>query len=296
MVAQVESFLDEKLAAVRRHYLSPATYEYYTNALRVLWLRWAESAGVTEASQCTDAVLEKYTDFLVNRTRAARGGGRVPVSIATVRSNIRALMIFLKWANVPRGKYRQPKKPRRLLETLSRQEIDQLERATTDERDRLIVRTLADTGMRAGELIGIRPRDLRANTHDRIYTVRIIGKGDKEREIPITKDLYARLKDLGECTGGTYIFESRGNRRKNAKLTPHAINQIIRHLALGAAMDKRVFPHLFRHSFATHMATQGVPINVTQAWMGHESLAMLATVYSHVTGTNSYDLYSRALR
>lgn len=294
MIAQVETFLDEKLAAVRRRYLSPATYEYYDNALRVMWLRWAASAGVTEPDQCTDAVLEKYTDFLVGRTRAAKGGERVPISLATVRSNLRALLIFLKWANVPRGKYRQPKRPRRLLETLSRQEIDRLERATTDERDRLIVRTLADTGMRAGELTGIRPRDLRANTHDRIYTVRVIGKGDKEREIPITKDLHARLKDLGD--GRVYVFESQGNRGRGTKLSTHAVNQVIHHVAFVAEMDKRIFPHLFRHSFATHMATQGVPINVTQAWMGHESLAMLATVYSHVTGTNSYDLYSRALR
>jgi integrase len=149
---------------------------------------WCEDENITEPAQATDTIMDQYSDYLRGKTK--RDGQ--PLSVQSVRTYVRAVRLFLNRSFVPKGQYRQLEAPKRLLEVLSRQEIDAIELAAIDERDRLILRVLADTGLRVSELLGLRREDLRENTHDRVYSLRVIGKGNKEREVPIPPPMFKR--------------------------------------------------------------------------------------------------------
>ena len=289
----VADFLSEKQRLVRKGNLSEATREHYQRVLESVWLPWCETQGVESVGDCTDAVLERYTDDLTAIRRQRKDGKCVPLSAATVRTYIRAVRVFLTWADVPKGKYTPPRQHRRIVDVLTRQEIDRLERAAPNERDRLMVRVLADTGIRVGELLGLRRADLRGNSHDRKYLIRVLGKGDKERDVSIPIGTYDRLKHYAEHNGhGDYIFE--GNHEGH--LGRHVVDKRMRQMAVQAGIGRRVWPHLLRHSYASHMITKGINLVVLQKTLGHESLAMISTVYSHVLAEDAHDDLMRALK
>jgi site-specific recombinase XerD len=285
---QIEEFLAEK-----KRRKAPATVEQYRFVIIDVWLPWCRQAGVREASEATDKVMERFTDYLQSGKDRKR-----PLSIATIRTYLMAVRVFLNWASVPRGRFEQPAKPRRMRDVLSRQEIDTMERVAVEERDRLIVRLLADTGMRVSGLLGLRPGDLRADAHARQYFLRITEKGDKEREVGVPATTFKRLEHFANHgIQREYIFYSkRPQKGRTDRLTKSGLEQLVRHLAKSAEIERRVWPHLFRHSYATHMARKKVPMLDVAKQLGHKSLAMVAEVYSHITAEDTYDSLMAALK
>jgi integrase len=282
IASQVADFLGEKDSLARRGNLSFATVEQYRFVLERVFLPWWGSQG--EAVQCTDKAMDRFTDSLMTRNKA--------LSVSTVRTYIRAVRVFLTWADVDKGKYEAPRKPRRLLDVLTRQEIDRLEAAASNERDRLIVRVLADTGLRIGELIGLKPADLRANRHDRQFLIRVIGKGDKQRDVPIPPRTFERLEAHAK-RAGVNIFEPR---YAVGPLTRHGIDKLFRHLGMRAKIDKRTNPHGLRHAYISHAIIKGVSPIIIQKTVGHETLTMISTVYSHILGSDSHDTLIAAFK
>lgn len=181
----------------------------------------------------------------------------------TVASYVRSINAFLSWARregeVGEGvKAQAPKLPRRLLDVLSRDEIGRLEDAAKTERDKLIVRVLADAGLRVTELTGLRNVDL--IERDRRAYLRVRGKGDRERDVPVMPQLGRRLRRHVE----------RGRPR-------------------GTTSD-RVF------LFATWALTRGMnPVQLAQI-MGHRSLAMIQSVYAHLTPQDAYAALEQIVR
>jgi integrase/recombinase XerD len=272
--------------------LSPAAISQYRYVLEGIWLPWCSANGVTEPAQVTDDTRRAFERSLKERPR--------PLATETLRTYIRSVALFLRWADVAKGRYKPPKAPRRLLETLTPQEVDAMERAALDERDRLIVRVLADTGVRVSELLGLRAADLRENAHDRRYSLRVIGKGDKEREVPVPRPLFVRLKAYAENGGPRtgYVFSGKRARAGGDvdRLTPSGAAQLVRNLATRAKIKRRVYPHLFRHTYATRMLSAGMNPVVLQKILGHESLAMISQTYSHLVISDTYDAMVRALK
>jgi site-specific recombinase XerD len=287
---EIAEFLIEK----RRK--AVGTYEQYHSVLERVFLPWATKHKITEAKQIDDKVLYRFTDDLAAK-RNERGAGLSP---ATIHTYIRNVRIFLKWADVPRGRYEAPRKPRRLREVLDRDEIDRLERAAPDERDRLIVRVLADTGVRVSELIGLRRADLRENAHERQGFIRVIGKGDKEREVAVPRETFQRLQARAKLLEmDDYLFT--GKRRRPGsngyeRLTKSGVDQLMRNLGRTAKLTKKTNPHSLRHAYVTHLLKRGVNLVVIQKTVGHSTLAMISEVYSHLQGADSYDVLTRALR
>lgn len=280
---------------------SPATRYLYGSVMERIFLPWALGAGITTASLMSDQAMETYTTFLQGKKQA--GYNHKPLSEDTVRSYIRYLKTFLHWAQIPRGHYESPKRPkRRLRDVLSREEIQQMEDAAPDERDRLIIRVLGDTGVRVGELLGLRLQDLHENTHSHKHYIRVGGgdggKGDSEREVPVPAPVFKRLKRFGEMNHTEFIFMGK-RRRANGKLealTTSGVDQMVRNLAKTAEIEKRVFPHLFRHSYITHMRRKGIDsIDVMHA-VGHRTLAMISEIYDQTTPDDSHDELIRALK
>ncbi|HAC44469.1 MAG TPA: hypothetical protein DCF65_00220 [Chloroflexi bacterium] len=262
---------------------SPATLEQYESVLENVWEPWCAEAGITSSAQITDKQMDAFTDYL----KAKRHRGK-PLSPFTLRTYIRSVRIFLTWASVPKGRYEAPRKPgKRLRDVLTRAEIQLMEDTATDARDKLIVRTLADTGMRVGELLTLRKdTGLCENAHDRQYWLRVIGKGDRQRDIDVQPALYRRLKDFaahGSPKDCGLIFC--GKRRRNDQLVPltrSGVDQLIRNLGKTAGISKRAYPHGFRHAYISHMLSKGANLVQLQDQMGHTSLAMISEAYNQM--------------
>lgn len=273
--SQVSDFL------LRKKRKAPATYEQYRFVLEAVLLPWAAHvAEISEASQLDATAMMKFTDYL---------GGKAP---ATIQTYVRCVRIFLNWCKVPIGDYDPVRVPRRLRDTLSRSEIDRMESAADCERDKLIIRLLADTGIRVGELIGLRPRDLRGDSHERMYFIRVIGKGDRQRDVGLPKDTYDRLRKFSlSLDPGDWIFNLKGE-----QLARHSIEYVIRKTAKAAKIGRRVWPHLFRFSYVTQMARKQVPVQDVMKAVGHSTPTMTMVIYNMATAEDSYARLMAALK
>jgi site-specific recombinase XerD len=261
-----------------------ATLEQYTFVLRRKWLPWCEAEGITRPDQVTRETVERFTRHLE--------AGKLAVQ--SVRTYQRTVRVFLDWLveeqRLVKFKIKAPKAPKRLLVTLTREEIDHMEAAAVDERDRLILRVLADTGVRLSELLGLRREDLYENTHDKLYNLRVMGKGNRERLVSIPPATYKRLKQYAETEGpkgAAVIFTGKRRRpesREFEPLTKSGVEQMIKKLGKEAGLTKEADPHRLRHSYATWQVNKGANLVMLMHQLGHQTLAMVSQVYAHPTG------------
>lgn len=227
-----------------------------------------------------------------------------PGSIARNISSIRGLHQFLvveKFTDAnPAQHIALPKKTRKLPEVLTVEEVfKMLESPDSDSqqgiRDRAILETLYGTGMRVSELTNLQKDQL----HFDIGFVRVIGKGNKERLIPLgeiaieaieryttsVRPFHAAVKDpkLGhkqsERTGNRVFLNRRGT-----PLSRMSIWNIVQQYAGEAGITKNVYPHIFRHSFATHLLEGGADLRSVQEMLGHVSI-LTTEIYTHVDRT-----------
>lgn len=286
----VETLVEDYLAHVRARGLSIKTVAHYNSVLHRVLLPFCAERGLTTPRQLDQRALDRLSTSLLDG-----GGARGELSRHSVHSYLRAISHFLAWARregeVGEAKPQLPKLDRKILDVLEREEIKRLEDAAQTERDKLIVRLLADTGMRAGELCGIRPDDLIEQGRDRFVKVR--GKGRKERLVPIT-GLYRRLRTYAQRgrpdAAGDHLFISLRRRPRTGDYEPlnvSGVEQLLRGLAVRAGISKRVYPHLLRHSFITHAVRKGMnPVTLARI-VGHEDLGMIQGVYSHLNQSDT---------
>ncbi len=184
-----------------------------------------------------------------------------------------------------------PKIGRKLPDTLSLQEIDELIEAVDlssneGERNRAIIETLYGCGLRVSELINLNLSDLFFEEG----FIKVTGKGNKQRFVPIGEVTQQYILD--------YINNSRSlvpvkktatdviflNRRGN-KLTRAMIFTIVKNLSVAANLKKSISPHTFRHSFATHLLENGADLRAIQQMLGHESITT-TEIYMHVDNSH----------
>jgi integrase/recombinase XerD len=167
----------------------------------------------------------------------------------------------------------------------------------TDEpagiRDRAILELLYACGLRVSELVGL--------DTDRVdlpnLAVRVIGKGNKERRVPMGEEARDRLHRYisgprSEWTAkrpSPAVFVSSRGRR----LARESVWRLVRRWAEAAGVPHRVTPHTFRHSFATHLLEGGADLRVVQALLGHASIST-TQLYTHLTGERVREVYARA--
>ncbi len=181
-----------------------------------------------------------------------------------------------------------PKIGKKLPEVLSIQEIDDLKNAIDmskqeGHRNRAIIETLYSCGLRVSELVNLQI----TNIYFDEGFVRVIGKGNKERLVPISPSVEKEIKiyrDLvrvhQEIKDGNedYLFLN----RRGAKLTRVMIFTIIKNLAEEIGLKKNISPHTFRHSFATHLVEGGANLRAIQEMLGHESIST-TEIYTHLS-------------
>jgi integrase/recombinase XerD len=296
----LELLIDDYLASCRARGLSKSTVsKNYGYALHHVFLPWARDAGITDPEQLDQRVFDRFTASLLDDTGRAK-----PMSKDTVHSYVRPIRQCLGWAR-KQGDVRTaaqpqlPKLPRRVLDVLSRDEIARIEAAATTERDKLAIRLLADTGMRIEELCKLRIDD--TSRHDRGALLKVRGKGDKERLVPLRTELarryerFAKSRPANVRTDRLFLSHRRSADGGYRPVTGSGIRQMIDVAVDRAGITKRTYPHLFRHSFATEALRRGMsPIQLAQI-LGHSSLQMIDRVYSHLTATDAYDAMMRML-
>ncbi|GIJ96626.1 tyrosine recombinase XerC [Capnocytophaga stomatis] len=211
---------------------------------------------------------------------------------------ISALKSFFKFMTSEKGRedfpmnlIESPKIGLKLPDTLSLQEIDKLLISidlSTEEghRNKAIIETLYGCGLRVSELISLRLSDLFFEED----FIRVIGKGNKQRLIPIGNFTQKQIenyinhqrKKLKIAKGHEdYVFLN----RRGKQLTRAMIFTIVRQVAENIGLEKKISPHTFRHSFATHLLENGANLRAIQTMLGHESITT-TEIYVHVENSH----------
>ncbi|MGH7642149.1 MAG: tyrosine-type recombinase/integrase [Candidatus Dormibacteria bacterium] len=290
------------LASRRAKGLSVRSVEAYGHSLHWTFLPWCESEGVTDPGQLTTQLVERFTTHLLD------DGGKHgnPLARASVRSYCQAVRVFLKWVADPEGGAAKvgaspalPKAQKLFPDVLSREEILRMENSATTERDKLIIRVLADTGLRLGELLQLRVEDIHEDRPGEHF-LSVHGKGSRDRLVPVATPLVRRLRRYlsgRHAEAGDHVFVSL---RKTANgdhppLTISGAEQCVRLAALEAGITKRVYPHLLRHSFATEFVRRGGNLISLRNILGHFDLSMISGVYSHLNPSDDHAAMMKVL-
>jgi integrase len=288
--------MEDYLRACRARGVRPATIrDSYGYSLRGVLLPWCQSEGIVSAAGINTRTLEQFAGEL--RDRVTREGK--PLSPATVWTYLKAANLFLKWyasehdATAPKIRLHQPAGKK--VDTLDRDQIRDLERAAPTERDRVIVRLLADTGIRPGELISITGADLR-RSGNRHY-VRVRGKTG-QRDAPVSTALFARLRSLARSDDEPIFVSLRNDRRtgKHEPLTVNGVRQALRDLGINAGIQSNLNPYVFRHSCCRWLLLSGQPTVVVEAIMGHGSAEMIRKHYANIGVDDAHDRLMTLLR
>ncbi len=212
-------------------------------------------------------------------------------SQSRIISGLRGFFAYLVFEDLrkdnPMELIESPKTGRKLPDTLSTSEIDQLVEAIDlskpqGERNRAILEVLYGCGLRVSELIGLKISDL---FFDEGF-IKVTGKGDKQRFVPIGDhtiryiELYRREVRIHQPVQPEAVDTLFLNRRGKA-LTRAMIFTIVKQLAETAGIRKKISPHTFRHSFATHLLENGADLRAIQQMLGHESITT-TEVYTHI--------------
>jgi integrase/recombinase XerD len=215
-------------------------------------------------------------------------------SQARILSGIKAFYRYLLFEEIvdtdPTVLIEGPKLGRKLPDTLGFDEIEKILEAidlSTPEgaRNRAMLEVLYSSGLRVSELVELRL----SNVHFDIGFLRVVGKGNKERLVPVGSDAVKYMSIYIDQVRGipphkfpqkgfeNYVFLNRNGR----KLTRVMIFTIIKNLATAIGLKKNISPHTFRHSFATHLIEGGADLRAVQEMLGHESITT-TEIYTHL--------------
>lgn len=216
-------------------------------------------------------------------------------------SALQSLFIFLKKMNLalhnPAVKIIRPKPKKALPQTVQRDKLEMLF-DTIDEsdpkvlRDRLIIELLYSTGMRRSELIALEDKHIdRAN-----YQIKVLGKGNKERNIPISGHLLNKLDNWIEkrallCKGNSVAFLFVTDKGK--QLYPKYVYNLVYKYLNTVTTQKKKSPHVLRHSFATHLMDGGAELGAVRELLGHSNLAA-TQIYTHNSIEKLKKIYKKA--
>ncbi|HEX4806845.1 MAG TPA: tyrosine-type recombinase/integrase [Conexibacter sp.] len=188
-----------------------------------------------------------------------------------------------------------PRRP--LREVLSREEIEAVERALPNERDKLIVRIFADCGLRLDELTRLATNDIIRS--GRQAHLRVLGKRGRIRDVPLPPALVRRIDRFidarpEDCESQQLFLGHRRRAGSYEPLTRMGVYQVVKYAFLRARINKKVYPHLLRHSWMTEMLRRGMnPIQLSL--IAGASPEVIAQHYTHLNRADAYDAMLQAL-
>ncbi len=281
----VDSFL--ALAATR---LSPRTVDAYRRDL--------EDVTAFLGGSPADATDERLAEYVASMRARGLAATTIARRIAALRSFYKHQMLIGARRDIPAAELALPKRARTLPRTLSPGEAERLIEAATGTspralRDRALVELLYGAGLRVSEAVGLE----RSGVDLEHRLVRCIGKGSKERVVPIGREAAEALRRYLAHGRPHLDRRHRPELYLNAKggaLTRAGVFLILRRLAGKAGLEpERIHPHLLRHSFATHLLEGGADLRSVQEMLGHADLATTER-YTHVSDRRRRELFFQA--
>lgn len=290
----MQDAIDEYLHFIKvERGLSSNTQENYQRDL-AQYKEYLTERGIHNWNEVDRFVILDFLQKLRDENKAAS-------SVVRMMSALRQFHLFLRQEDLtndnPMQHIDSPKKQEHLPDTLSMEEVEKLIETpdvTTPLglRNRAILETMYATGLRVSELISLKRDDL----HLSMGLIQTIGKGNKERIIPIG-DIAAQWLER-------YFADSRPKLVKNKelpevfvnfhgnKLTRQGIWKNIKAIVKEAGIQKDVTPHTLRHSFATHLLENGADLRMVQELLGHSSIST-TQIYTHVTKKRVAEVYQK---
>jgi integrase/recombinase XerD len=244
------------------------------------------------------ASVEELETYLAELRAAGLSPATISRRVAALRSFFRHQTLLGARADNPAAELDLPRRHRRLPRTLSPAEAERLVDAaagTTPRalRDRALVELLYGAGLRVSEAVGLGRTDVDLDAR----VVRALGKGSKERVVPIGRPAVEAIRRY--MSRGRPFLDSRHRpelflNARGGPLTRAGAFLILRRLAARAGLEpERVHPHLLRHSFATHLLEGGADLRSVQEMLGHADLAT-TELYTHVSDRRRRELYYQA--
>ncbi len=228
--------------------------------------------------------LKSFVEWLNQKGVSPRTQAR---TISGIKSFFRYLLIEEKITSDPTTLLESPRIGRKLPDVLSMEEIDLLIDSVDvtkpeGQRNRAMLETLYSCGLRVSELVNLKLSNLYFDQN----FIKIEGKGEKERLVPISKNAVEEIrkylegsrKDLNISKESVNILFLN---RRGKKLSRVMVFTIIKGLAQKVGLGKKISPHTFRHSFATHLINGGADLRAVQEMLGHESI-LTTEIYTHL--------------
>lgn len=263
--------------------LSTNTLNAYGRDLAVYSDYFKKHKKIIDPAAISQLMLLHYLNFLKESGLSPRSRAR---SLSTLRSFHRFLLRENYTEHDPTALLESPRSLPALPRLLSKKEVERLLQAPTGDapiavRDRAILEVLYATGMRVSELVGLRLGDLKLD----IGCLNAFGKGSKQRLIPLGEVAieilqeylqYGRQKLLKNLSSEEVFLNARGK-----KLSRQGVWKNLQNYALKAEIKQKVYPHMLRHSFATHLLENGADLRSVQIMLGHVDIST-TQIYTHV--------------
>jgi site-specific recombinase XerD len=247
----------------------------------------------------SELTADDFRAYLFDLMKRERGRATIRLQFAALRSFFKWLTRRREWKSNPLLEVQLPKREKKLPVVLTVTQIDQmlnlpltLEKSKRDavwapERDAAILELFYSTGMRLSELVALNVADIDTYTE----TVRVFGKGKKERLCPVgSKALEAvqryRLK-AGVHEGALFLSKLR------QRLSIQGVDDVVSKYWRASGLPVHLTPHKFRHSFATHLLNNGADLRSVQELLGHASLST-TQIYTHVSTQRMKEVYDKS--
>ena len=273
--------------------LAPSSLASYRRDLNA-WNAWLEARGKAMQTAGRSELEQWLADQFAAKSKATSVARR----LSTLRRYYRMQLESGGVREDPTLRVRAPRKPRRLPKYLSEKQVDALLAAPDLEsllglRDRAMLETLYATGLRVSELVSLTLAQVGLNEG----VVRVIGKGSKERLVPLGEEAVAWLERylaevrpaLAETSRHQQVFLT----QRHAPLTRQAFWALIkRHGRRAGIASTAISPHTLRHAFATHLLNHRADLRVVQLLLGHADITT-TTIYTHVARERLKQLHAR---
>ncbi|MDR1680892.1 MAG: tyrosine-type recombinase/integrase [Prevotellaceae bacterium] len=276
---------------------SESTVNIYSGAIRQFMTTMEDANGQQEWS---DVTASQIRSWMADMSRHGHTPRTIVLKLTALNRFFKFLMQQGYLKKNPAQHIQRPKISKRLPTYFENKAINEFLNTCekpdgyVGARDILIIELLYVTGIRRAELLGLHPCDIYAEEQ----VLRVTGKGDKQREVPLTKGIIEHLNKYLTIRQAAFPSLSATDRLfvsvKGKPLYPGAINKAVYdRLAYQKGFTGRKTPHVLRHSLATHLLNNGADIMSIKETLGHSSLAA-TQVYAHVSLKNLQTVYQKA--
>ena len=266
--------------------LSNNTYESYRyNLIKI--------CSFFNTNDITNLTSDDIRNFLYNSKESSKTNAHY---LTVFKSFYNYLLDIEKISKNPCDEIKSPKTPKNLPKFLTEEEVNKLLnikcQKPIDYRNKAMLELLYATGIRISELLNL----TLANINILDSSIKVMGKGSKERIIPIS-DITIKYLNLYISEYRNYILKTKQSEfvfinYNGERMSRQGFFKILKNLCLESGINKEISPHILRHSFATHLLNHGADLRIIQELLGHENITT-TEIYSHISNEKVKDDYSK---